>query len=206
MEYRKEVFVEQLPLVDCFARHLVHYRVVKSHLDSYRPQSPFWSDTCNAHLLQASIYWGLVFGSHGPNPTHLRHLVSNQADELQKSFRARVLAVLGFDETEWRSYWEDMRSFRDQYAAHRELSFTQPVPRFDRALEAAICYEEWVREMIRPDVVAGPTLGQLVHEWEKSVTDEVVAALAALTAEPRFPAAGRDRPAAEGERSGARAE
>ncbi len=123
MVYRKDVFVEQLPLVDCFARHLVHYRAVKSHLDDYRPRSPFWSDTCNAHLLQASIYWCMVFGSHGPNRTHLRHLAVNEADELQKSCRAHVLTALRIDEAEWNSYWEDMRSFRDKYAAHRELGF-----------------------------------------------------------------------------------
>jgi hypothetical protein len=193
MVYRKEVFVEQLPLVDCFARHLVHYRAVKSHLDDYRPRSPFWSDTCNAHLLQASIYWCMVFGSHGPNPTHLRHLAVNEADELQKSFRVHVLTALRIDEAEWKSYWVDMRSFRDKYAAHREPGFNQPVPLFDRALEAAFCYEEWVREIIRPDVVDGPPLRQLVPEWEKSVTVEVLAAFEALSAESRL-AAARPRP------------
>jgi hypothetical protein len=54
VEYSKEVFREQLPLVDLFARHLLHYRVIKAHLDDRRPQSPFWSDTCDAHLLQAT--------------------------------------------------------------------------------------------------------------------------------------------------------
>ncbi len=179
MEYSKEVFREQLPLVDLFARHLLHYRVIKAHLDDRRPQSPFWSDTCDAHLLQATSYWCMVFGSRGQNPTHLRRLVADQADELQASFRTRVLASLGIGEAEWTSYWKEMTSFRNHYAAHREPGFKQPVPRFDRALEAAFCYEEWVREVIRPDVVEGPTLRHLAREWKKSVTVEVVAALAA---------------------------
>jgi hypothetical protein len=55
-----------------------------------------------------------------------------------------------------------MRSFRDKYAAHRQLGFNQPVPVFDRALEAAFCYEEWVREVIQPDVVDRLPLRQLV--------------------------------------------
>jgi hypothetical protein len=179
MKYRQEVFREQLPLVDCFARHLIYYRVIKRHLDRNRPQSPFWSDTCNAHLLQASIYWCMVFGSRGPNPTHLRNLAVGDADELQASFRAQVLAALGIDEAEWRSYWEEVKSFRDKYAAHRDPAVKIPVPRFDRALEAAFCYEEWVRDLIRPDEVEGPTLRQLVRDWEKSVAVELVAALAA---------------------------
>jgi hypothetical protein len=33
--------------------------------------------------------------------------------------------------------------------------------------------------LIRPDVVDGPTLRELVRDWEKSVTVEVVAALVA---------------------------
>ena len=89
MSYQQEVFVEQLPLVDCFARHLVRHRVIKRHLDERRAQSPFWSDTCNAHLLQASIYWCMVFGAPGPNPTHLRNLAAGDADALQASFSAR---------------------------------------------------------------------------------------------------------------------
>jgi hypothetical protein len=142
--YRQEVFRDQLPLVDCFARHLVHYRVVKGHLDARRPQSPFWSDTCNAHLLQATIYWCMVFGARGPNPTHLRNLAVGDADALQASFRARVASALGITEADWTSYWEQMDAFRSGYAAHRELSFKEPVPNFDRALEAAFCYEDWV--------------------------------------------------------------
>jgi hypothetical protein len=179
VEYRKEVFREQLPLVDLFVRHLLHYRVVKSHLEGRRPQSPFWSDTCDAHLLQASIHWCMVFGSRGQNPAHLVRLTADQADELQASFRARVLASLRIDEAQWTSYWKEMTAFRNRYAAHREPGIKQPVPRFDPALEAAFCYEEWVREVIRPDVVEGPTLRHLVREWKKSVTVEVVAALAA---------------------------
>jgi len=172
--YRKEIFAEQLPLVDRFARHLLHHRIIKSQLADH-PRSLFWSETCDAHLLQASIYWCMVFGSHGPNRTHLRHLAVDRADELQASFRARVLAALGIDEAEWRSYWAEMRSFRDRYAAHREPGFNQPVPRFDRALEAAFVYEEWIRDVIRPDVVDGPALRQLFTEWEQSVTAEVAA-------------------------------
>jgi hypothetical protein len=42
----------------------------------------------------------MVFGSRGQNPTHLRRLVADQADELQASFRARVLASLGIDEAD----------------------------------------------------------------------------------------------------------
>jgi len=194
MAYRKEVFVEQLPLVDCFARHLVHYRAVKSRLGDYRPGSWFWNDTCNAHLLQATIYWCMVFGSHGTNQTHLRNLAIDEVDELQKSFRAHLLAALRIDEATWKSYWEDMRAFRDKYAAHRELGFDRPVPRFDLALEAAFCYEEWVREVITPDVVDGRPLRHLISEWEEAVAADVVAALNTLNAEQRLPSA-RPRPA-----------
>ncbi len=177
MTYRKEVFVEQVRLIDCFARHLVHHRTIKANLASDRPPSWFWSDTCDAHLLQASIYWCMVFGSHGANETHLRHLVVEQADELQRSFRERLLAVLRITESEWRSYRDEVLAFRNKYAAHRALGPKPPVPTFDRALETAFCYDEWVREVIYPDLLDGPPLRKLVNEWRRSVGSEVLAAL-----------------------------
>ena len=185
MAYQKEVFVQQLPIVDRFARHLIHYRAIKSNPTNHWTRSWFWTDTCDAHLLQASMCWCMVFGSPGQNETHLRHLAIDQADELQKSFRAHLLTALRISAFEWESYWTEMLAFRNKYAAHRELGFKQPVPIFDRALETALCYDEWVREVIYPDVFDSPPLRQLVSEWQRSVGLEVSGAIDASTAERR---------------------
>ena len=53
MPYRREVFVEQGPLVDRFVRHLIHHRSLKPWLARTKVKSPFWGDTSDAHLLQA---------------------------------------------------------------------------------------------------------------------------------------------------------
>jgi hypothetical protein len=60
-----------------------------------------------------------------------------------------------------------------------------PVPIFDRALEAAFCHDQWVREVIRPDIFDSPPLKQLVSEWQRSIGLEVSAAINASTAEAR---------------------
>jgi len=185
MAYQKEVFVQQLPLVDRFARHLIHYRVIRSNPTSHWRRSWFWSDTYDAHLLQASMYWCMGFGSQGQNLTHLRHLAVDRADDLQNSFRDRLLADLRISESEWKAYWKEMLAFRNKYVAHREPGFKQPVPVFDRALETAFSYDEWVREVIHPDLLDSPPLRQLVSEWQRSIGLEVSAAIEASTAEPR---------------------
>jgi hypothetical protein len=42
MPYRREVFVEQGPLVDRFVRHLIHHRSLKPWLARTKVKSPFW--------------------------------------------------------------------------------------------------------------------------------------------------------------------
>ena len=191
MTYRKDVFVKQVDMSDHFARHLIHYRAIKSNPTLHWTRSWFWTDTCDAHLLQATICWCMIFGSRGQNEIHLQRLAVDQADELQQSFKSNLLSALRISESEWEAYWTEMLAFRNKYAAHRELGFKQPVPIFDRALEAAFCYDQWVREVIHPDMFDSPPLEQLVGEWQRSVGLEVSAAMNASTAEPPAHGAGR---------------
>ena len=51
-----------------------------------------------------------------------------------------------------------MTGFRKRYAAHREFTFTDPVPNFDPALAVAYYYDIWVRGIISPHTLAEPTL------------------------------------------------
>jgi hypothetical protein len=74
MRYRRKVLVEQVPLVDNFVRHLVHHRAILAALRQYAIRSHFWTDTCNAHLLQALLYWCMVFGNDKSNKTHWKHV------------------------------------------------------------------------------------------------------------------------------------
>lgn len=177
MEYKQEILIHQLPLVDHFVKHLTYYRTIRSNIDHYEPSSPFWSDTCDAHLLQATSYWCMVFGSHDSNETHWKKLVATDSEAAIKSFREGLYKELGVSEKEWNAYWKEMVAFRNKYAAHRELKFQGVVPRFDLAFAAALYYEDWVREVIYPHELTDPPLRQQVAELEAKVSSEIVAAL-----------------------------
>lgn len=183
MPYRREVFVEQMPLVDRFTKHLVYYRAIRSNLDRYNQASSFWGDTCTAHLLQASTYWCMVFGSQGCNATHWKNLGGDE-EQLLKSFREGLYSTLDISESRWKAYWEEMVDFRNCYVAHRELRFDRPVPVFDLALKAAFYYDSWIRKVIHPDVLDELPLKQLVDAFQAKVTTEIVTALEATAAEP----------------------
>ena len=107
-------------------------------------ESEFWSNTIDAHILQAIILWCMVFGSD-KNPTHWKKLTDN--NELQEGFRKKLFRKTGFNQQSWNEYWENMVSFRNKYAAHRENYDNLVVPLLGKALDVTYAYDEWVREI-----------------------------------------------------------
>jgi hypothetical protein len=152
-DYEPEIFIEQYALVRQFLLHVVYYRELKQLSDEYQPKSEFWTNTINAHLLQAAIYWSMVFGSDGCNPTHWKKLSAKNSNKLQTSFRDEVCEFLGIDFQQWKHYWKNLTDFRNQYVAHRELKFKKPVPSFDTAINVAFFYDKWIRKIIHPDIL-----------------------------------------------------
>lgn len=61
-----------------------------------------------------------------------------------------------------------MTDFRNKYAAHRE-PYTKPVPNFDIALNVVYYYDEWVRQVISPDVLDGPPLKAVTADLEDEI-------------------------------------
>jgi hypothetical protein len=183
MPYRREVFVEQGPLVDRFVKHLIHHRSLKPWLVRTKVKSPFWGDTSDAHLLQACIYWCKVFGSDGANPTHWKHLSAHDSKALQESFRIGLYLSLGITPAEWKEYWEEVVSFRNKYVAHHELGYSEPVPKLDRALEVAFYYDDWIRNLIFPDIFGEPPLRQVVEQLRHNVEEDLGAAMQPLLIE-----------------------
>jgi hypothetical protein len=186
-QYRSEVFAEQVPLVYLFARHLLHYRALKAALAGKQCRSSFWIDTSNAHISQACIYWCMVFGSYVTNKTHWHKLAVGPANTLRMSFRKGICEHLGISEAEWKRYWKEMVTFRNQYVAHRDLTNQGPVPLFDRALEVAFFYDSWVRELIAPDILDTRPLRETYANNNRIVALEVASAVRAAEAEPGVP-------------------
>ena len=169
MDYKPEVFIEQFPVVKRFVYHLIYYRELKAAYDRVELQSEFWTHTIDAHLLQASIHWCMVFGSQGCNATHWKNLSSSESKNLEQSFRSGLSKHAGLAEDEWKKCWASMKDFRDNYAAHRKLNFCEPVPVFTLALKVAHYYDHWIREIISPDIFEEPPLEESETALKKSV-------------------------------------
>jgi hypothetical protein len=125
-----DVLKHQFPIVKLFIYHLIYARIVRESYRTSQIQNEFWSLTSDAHLLRAVNYWCMVFGKDN-EATHWKCLVKKSKDDV-RAFREGLFRETGLDEDGWRDYWTGITTFRDKYAAHRELEpFTDPVPDFD---------------------------------------------------------------------------
>lgn len=169
MEYEADIFCEQFPIVRTFLYHLTCYRELHYAFQYLELKSEFWAHTSDAHLLQACILWCMVFGSHGCNPTHWKKLYQQNLEELEKSFRDGLFEHTYLNQQKWDSYWKEMNDFRGGYAAHRELNYSKPVPEFNTAETIAYYYDNWIRDLIKPDIFEEPPLKESVSQMQKRV-------------------------------------
>ena len=168
-EYNPEIFVEQFPLVRLFLYHVVYFREIKKVYNSIELKSVLWTYTINAHLLQATINWCMVFGAEACNQTHCKRLSERDCEELQSSFRKRLQEVTDINLDRWNGYWSEITTFRNKYVAHRELNYDKPVPDFSNAITVALFYDQWIREIIAPDIFEEPPLEEFVIKLKSSV-------------------------------------
>ena len=169
MEYDVDIFCEQFPIVKTFLYHLTCYRELHRAYQDLGLRSEFWTHTIDAHLLQACILWCMVFGSHGCNPTHWKKLCNQDRENLENSFRKGLFEHIELTQEKWDEYWKDINNFRGGYAAHRELNYSKPVPEFKTAEAVAYYYDEWIRELINPDIFEEPPLKKSVSLMQKRI-------------------------------------
>ena len=169
MEYNVDIFREQFSIVKSFLYHLTCYRELHRTYQDLNLKSEFWTHTIDAHLLQASILWCMVFGSDCCNPTHWKKLCDQDREYLEDSFRKGLFKNTELTKKTWDAYWKDMNDFRGGFAAHRELSYFKPVPLFRTAEEVAYFYDDWIREIIEPDIFEEPPLKESVSLMQKEI-------------------------------------
>lgn len=175
MPYSRDVFASQMPAIDAFVKHLVCHRVLNQYIGRL-PKQAFWSLTSDAHLLEAIICWCKVFGAKGTNETHWQQLDKADVAKLKDSFRSELQKQLGLDMKAWSAYHTEVTDFRNRFAAHSEIGFSQPVPRLDTALKIAYFYDDWVRGAISPDTLDDPPLRDLASGFE-NITDVYLASI-----------------------------
>ncbi|MCJ7604351.1 MAG: hypothetical protein MUO63_22965 [Desulfobulbaceae bacterium] len=129
-----------------FVHHLAHYRVLSEICAATSEKSEFWISTIDAHILRAIIDWCMVFGTDS-NEIHWKKVVPDP-DE-QKSFRAYLSKNAGMNKSQWKSYWQSMTDFRNEYAAHKRVQGTYPpVPMMEMALQVVFAYDDWYRSVV----------------------------------------------------------
>ena len=164
MKYDVEVFRNQYPIVEQFLRNFVCYRELCEAYLAVDLTSAFWTWTINAHICEATIQWCMVFGSDGNNPTHWKKLcVTEQQNDFEEAFRNGLYQSTDLTPETWPSYGEQMRNFRGQYVAHRELAIPVPVPDLDTARKVVFFYDKWIRDLILPEVTEKPLLEDLMQ-------------------------------------------
>jgi|GEM_PF-2038864 len=135
---------EQYEVLVDFVHHLAYYRILSQAYSESRIKSEFWTLTINAHIQRAIIYWCMVFGADS-SELHWKRVVVGK--DTQHSFRKHLLTTLDFTDPQWKAFWIGMTDFRNKYAAHR-CSPSPSAPLMDKALEAAVTYDAWVRQRI----------------------------------------------------------
>ncbi len=165
MKYDADMFAHQFPNVAQFVQQLAYYRAAKPVYDKLNLKSPFWCATIDAHLMIATIKWCNVFGADGCNSTHWKKIASIDIDATNDLFRKQVLSEVGFSRSEWTRYHKAMCDFRNKYVAHYDMNCLPPPPDFNIALRIAYAYDQWIRDLIHPDVYEGPKLKEEFENW-----------------------------------------
>lgn len=180
-KYESTVFCHQFPIVKTFLQHAVYYRLAFASYIAHQIKDEYWTATINAHCLQAIINWCMVFGADGCNQTHWKNLAPADTTNLVDDFRKKCLASLQMTRRQWDAYWKEVTTFRNEYAAHRQIDSRQPVPILDTALKIAHFYDNWIREVIAPDVLEEPRL----HISEREFTNNAKPLIEALMTETK---------------------
>ena len=112
------------------------------------PHLAFWRLIYGDFSDIAVLEWCKLFGSDDEEhqPLHWKNMVSDQVQ-----FRNDLFSRLRIYESKWRSYWGEMKRYRDQSVAHHDLrrSEIKNYPKFDLALEAAYFYYEFIVDQLR---------------------------------------------------------
>ena len=147
MKLNEELWANhQYQVLVSFIHHLAYYRTLKQYYDVSPIESEFWVRTIDTHLLRSVIDWCMVFGADS-SEVHWKNVVVGE--KARSSFRSRLLAVTGMAEGQWRDYWSDMTTFRNNFAAQKTVATNYPsVPIMDMALLVATAYDDWLRSSI----------------------------------------------------------
>ncbi len=124
-----------------FARQLSLHRAFDG-IHSQLKQN-FWIYINNNAIDMAILDWCHLFGSHS-DQLHWKRIIK----DIDK-FRGNLFKFLKISESTWRTYRENLKSYRDKNVAHIEVMPLVNVPDLTFALDSVIFYYNEVKEEIK---------------------------------------------------------
>lgn len=140
------------------------------------PHLNFWRIILGSQLDVAVLEWCKVFGSHGEE-THWKKVVP--AEE-QEAYKAGLLFELRCTAEQWKSYWEDMKSYRDSLVAHHiDGHEIENYPDLTAALASAAYHYRYLLPLIRQldDVIYPDDLAAYQSSFQQQAAQIAAAAL-----------------------------
>ena len=123
-------------------RNVAYHRSLHKYKDEF--EQNYWILIYNNFLDIAVLEWSKVFGSKS-NATHWSNHVDNE-----KEFRSELLVHLNISVSEWESYWNNIKKYRDKAVAHHihDPNITN-YPEFDNALNSCYFYYQILIQELR---------------------------------------------------------
>ncbi|MEI7994354.1 MAG: hypothetical protein WCH01_05570 [Methylococcaceae bacterium] len=141
-----EKITTQIKLIVQIVR-CIHFKRELSKLDP-EPHLNFWR-LIHGGLLDLSVLeWTKIFGSNG-EPTHWK--CGDIVDD-HDTFRRELLIRTGLTQEEWNTYWNDMKSYRNEEISHHFDNLSrkcQNYPTLDVALISCYFYYEYLIKKAR---------------------------------------------------------
>lgn len=104
---------------------------IKRAVSPPSPHLNFWRVILGTLLDTGVLDWCVVFGADAEE-THWKNVVP-AAEHV--GFRSGLLKALGLSESEWRAYWEEMKTYRNDHLSHKGDRQPEDIyPRLDHAL------------------------------------------------------------------------
>lgn len=165
----------------------VHLKRAIHEVDA-SPRINFWRVIYGNFLDMSVIEWCKLFGSdHEENqPAHWKNVVPQDEHE---DFRRGLITAVGVDQAEWLRYWQKVKEYRDNHAAHFNVKYLSPendphYPDLDLALEAAYFYYERILEVLndRGEQHGFPCdIREYCHRFLEQATEAATNAVGATT-------------------------
>ena len=145
--------IEKLELMEGMALRCIYY-VHYFHLVS-GPSGNFWPIVQNSIGESACLFWSHLFGNRKDNFHYSSFFSLKEFEQTHLEFsfekvKSRLYNHINMDEAEYKIFWNEVKSCRDQFIAHRDSNAERlKFPRIDLCRQMAEELRDIFHEIVR---------------------------------------------------------